>query len=53
MALTSSDARAGAATQILKSHFTQAEAQGASAADALKSTFVTACLAPSSIGIGL
>ena len=53
MALTSSDPRAGAATQILKSHFTQAQGQGASASDALKSTFVTACLAPSSIGIGL
>jgi hypothetical protein len=53
MALTSSDARAGAATQILHSHFAAAQAQGASATDALKSTFVTACLAPSSIGIGL
>ena len=53
MALTSSDPRAGAATQILNSHFAAAQAQGASATDALKSTFVTACLAPSSIGIGL
>ncbi len=53
MALTSSDARSAPATQILKQHFTQAQAQGASASDALKSTFVTACLAPSSIGIGL
>ena len=53
MALTSSDPRAAGATQILKSHFTQAEAQGASASDALKSTFVTACLAPSAIGIGM
>ena len=53
MALTSSDPRAAGATQILKSHFTQAEGQGASPTDALNSTFVTACLAPSSIGIGL
>ncbi|HEY1585685.1 MAG TPA: hypothetical protein VGH63_08350, partial [Polyangia bacterium] len=53
MALTSSDARAGAATQILRSHFAAAQAQGASATDALKSTFVAACLAPSAIGIGL
>ena len=53
MALTSSDARSAPATQLLKQHFTQAQAQGASASDALKSTFVTACLAPSSIGIGL
>ncbi|HWE27821.1 MAG TPA: hypothetical protein VHB97_07455 [Polyangia bacterium] len=53
MALTSSDPRAAGATQILKSHFTTAQQQGATASDALKSTFVTACLAPSSIGIGM
>jgi hypothetical protein len=53
MALTSSDPRASAANQILTQHFTAAQAQGASASDALKSTFVTACLAPSAIGIGL
>ena len=53
MALTSSDPRAAPATQLLQQHFAQAEAQGASASDALKSTFVTACLAPSAIGIGM
>ena len=53
MALTASDPRSAPATQILQQHFAQAEAQGASASDALKSTFVTACLAPSSIGIGM
>ncbi|HEX8953771.1 MAG TPA: hypothetical protein VF945_18060, partial [Polyangia bacterium] len=53
MALTSSDSRSAPATQLLKAHFTAAQAQGASASDALKSTFVTACLAPSSIGIGM
>jgi hypothetical protein len=53
MALTASDPRSAPATQILQQHFSQAQAQGASASDALKSTFVTACLAPSSIGIGM
>ncbi|MCU1280248.1 MAG: hypothetical protein JWM53_3794 [bacterium] len=53
MALTSSDARAAGATSILRSHFDAAGKQGASPSDALKSTFVTACLAPSSIGIGM
>ena len=53
MGLTASDTRSAPATQILKTHFTQAQAQGASASDALKSTFVTACLAPSAIGIGM
>jgi hypothetical protein len=37
----------------LRSHFDAAVKQGASASDALKSTFVTACLAPSSVGIGM
>ncbi len=53
MALTSSDPRSAAATQILKQHFTAAQAQGAAASDALKSTFVAACLSPSAIGIGM
>jgi hypothetical protein len=53
MGLTASDARTAPAAQILKTHFTQAQSQGASASDALKSTFVTACLAPSAIGIGM
>lgn len=53
MALTPSDGRAQPATMLLKDHFTQAMMSGASASDALKSTFVAACLAPSSIGIGM
>jgi hypothetical protein len=53
MALTSSDPRSAGATQILTQHFQAAQAQGASASDALKSTFVAACLSPTSIGIGL
>jgi hypothetical protein len=53
MGLPPSDARAADAAAILKSHFTDAMAQGAAASDALKSTFVAACLAPSAISIGL
>lgn len=53
MALVPSDPRAAPATMLLKGHFTAAQEQGASASDALKSTFVTACLAPSAISIGL
>jgi hypothetical protein len=52
MALTSSDPRAGGAKTILRSHFDAARAQGASATDALRSTFTAACLAPSNAAIG-
>jgi hypothetical protein len=39
---------------LLKGHFTAASAQpGATASDALRSTFVTACLAPSAVSIGI
>jgi len=53
MALAPSDARSGPATDLLKAHFSQALAAGATPANALKSTFVAACLAPSSVSIGL
>jgi hypothetical protein len=53
MALVPSDPRASAAVELLEAHFNQAKAQGATASDALKSTFVAACVAPSSISIGL
>jgi hypothetical protein len=53
MALTDVDPRLPQVQTILKSHFDQAKAQGASASDALKSTFVVACLAPTSVSIGL
>jgi len=53
MALVPSDSRSAPATALLKAHFSAATAQGASASDALKSTFVTACLAPSAVSIGL
>ena len=53
MALPPSDPRSGPATTLLKANFTQATQSGASASNSLKSTFVAACLAPSSVSIGL
>ena len=54
MGLVPSDPRAGPATELLKAHFSTAmQQQGASASNALKSTFVAACLAPSAVSIGL
>jgi hypothetical protein len=53
MALVPSDPRAAPAATLLKSHFTTAVQKGSSASDALKSTFVVACLAPSAVSIGL
>ena len=53
MGLVPSDPRAAPATTLLTSHFTDAMKQGATASDALKSTFITACLAPSAVSIGL
>ena len=53
MGLVPSDPRAAPATTLLTSHFTAAMQQGATASDALKSTFITACLAPSAVSIGL
>jgi len=53
MALEPSDSRAAPAQGILEQHFANAVQSGASASDALKSTFVAACLAPSTLSIGL
>jgi hypothetical protein len=53
MALPPSDARAAPAAALLQGHYGDALAQGASATNALRSTFVTACLAPSFVSIGL
>ena len=38
--------------QILHDHLNAAVAKGAKASDALKSTFIVACLSPSTIGVG-
>ena len=53
MALEPSDARSAGATSLLQAHYAAALKTGVSATSALASTFVTACLAPTSIGIGM
>jgi hypothetical protein len=53
MGLAPSDPRASSATSILTSHFTSAVQGGATATDALRSTFIAACLSPSAVSIGL
>jgi hypothetical protein len=53
MALVPSDPRAAPATTLLKGHFTAAMTAGSSASDALKSTFVVACQAPTALSIGM
>ena len=53
LALTPSDPRAAGATSALTDHFHSAVQGGATASDALKSTFTVACLAPSFLGIGM
>ena len=54
MALPSSDPRAAPAVALLKAHFASAlEQPGMTATDALRSTFIVACSAPSTISIGL
>ena len=39
--------------QILKDHYDAAVALKATPTDALKSTFISACLAPTSVAVGL
>src|SRR5262249_46856333 len=53
MALPASDGRAAPAGALLRSHFASAMEEGVTATDALRSTFVVACLAPSTVSIGL
>lgn len=53
MGLPPSDARAAKANDALTRHFQMAKQQGGSATNALRSTFITACMAPSSVSIGL
>ncbi|HET7506416.1 MAG TPA: hypothetical protein VFK02_35595 [Kofleriaceae bacterium] len=53
MAMPSSDPRAAQATSILTSHHAAALDAGATPTDALRSTFLAACLSPSFIGIGM
>ena len=51
--MTASDPRAAQVQAILGAHFADATHAGATATDALRSTFVAACLSPSFIGIGM
>jgi hypothetical protein len=53
MGITAEDPNAATVTQLLQEHYSAAVAAGAMPADALKSTFVVACLAPTSVAIGL
>ena len=54
MGVPADDARSAWLVQTLTQHFDDAQADaGASASDALKSTFVTACLTPNVTGIGM
>jgi hypothetical protein len=53
MGLPSSDPRAAPSAAALSSHYAAALATGASANQALTSTFTVACLSPSFIGIGM
>jgi hypothetical protein len=53
MGITSDDPASAAVTQLLKDHYDAAIAASASPTDALKSTFITACLSPTSVAIGL
>jgi hypothetical protein len=53
MGITSDDPNSAAVTQLLKEHYDAAIAAKASPTDALKSTFITACLSPTSVAIGL
>ena len=54
MGLTASDARYSQAQTILNDHFQQASKQaGVTPTQALQSTFVAACLAPSAVSIGM
>jgi hypothetical protein len=53
MALTALDRRAAAARTVLRDHYQQALAMGATPTNALRSTFIVACLSPSFLGIGM
>ncbi len=53
MGIAPDDPRSAPMTQMLTDHHTKALANQATATDALKSTFVTACLSPTVAGIGM
>ncbi|HKO50205.1 MAG TPA: hypothetical protein VJV79_20885 [Polyangiaceae bacterium] len=53
MGITSADPNSAIATQLLTEHYDAAIAASAKPTDALKSTFIVACLSPTSVAIGL
>jgi hypothetical protein len=53
MAITPDDPRSAKAEALLQAHFNAAVQAGNTATAALQSTFVAACLAPSTVGIGM
>ncbi len=53
MALVDGDVRQAGATTILNEHYAAAVKAGATARDALKSTFVLACSSPTAVSVGL
>jgi hypothetical protein len=53
MGITSADPVSANVTQLLSDHYDAAIKAGATPTDALKSTFITACLSPTSVAIGL
>ena len=53
MGITSADPNSATVTNLLKEHYDAAIAAGAKPTDALKSTFIVACLSPTSVAIGL
>jgi hypothetical protein len=53
MGITSADPNSAAVTQLLQDHYAAAVAAGASPTEALSSTFISACLSPTSVAIGL
>ena len=53
MGITAADPNNAAVTQLLNDHYVAAVAAGAKPIEALSSTFVVACLSPTSVAIGL
>jgi hypothetical protein len=53
MGITPEDPNNVAVTDLLQAHYDAAIDAGASATDALKSTFIVACLSPTSVAVGL
>jgi hypothetical protein len=53
MGITSADPNSATVTQLLADHYDAAVKAGAKPTDALISTFIVACLAPTSVAIGL